>query len=191
MYFQEEELEKFGFKSLGKNVSISTKASIYGAGNMSIGDNVRIDDFCIISAGEEGIEIKAYTHIACYVSMIGKAKITIEEFVGISGGTAIYSSSDDFSGGCFTIPTVPEQYRKVINKPVLIERNCIVGARCVILPGSTIQKNSAIGAMSLVNGLIPAFEMWGGNPIKFIKERKPVFESEFLIEQNREDLFSL
>ena len=42
------QLEDIGFKSVGKNVLISDKASIYGAGNISIGNNVRIDDFVVL-----------------------------------------------------------------------------------------------------------------------------------------------
>ena len=54
MMYTREELEAIGFAQLGENVKISKKASIYGAANISIGNHVRIDDFCIISAGEGG-----------------------------------------------------------------------------------------------------------------------------------------
>jgi galactoside O-acetyltransferase len=59
-----------GFKKIGKNVKISSKASIYGADKISIGSNVRIDDFCIISTSDEGVEIGNNVHIACYASII-------------------------------------------------------------------------------------------------------------------------
>ena len=49
MFLSNNELQKIGFKSLGTNVLISNKVSIYGAEFISIGDNVRIDDFCILS----------------------------------------------------------------------------------------------------------------------------------------------
>ena len=48
-YLTEDELKTLGFKSLGENVKISDKASIYDAHNIQIGDNSRIDDFCVIS----------------------------------------------------------------------------------------------------------------------------------------------
>ena len=50
-----KQLSKIGFLSLGENVLLSEKASIYNAPKIHIGSNVRIDDFCILSAGEEGI----------------------------------------------------------------------------------------------------------------------------------------
>ena len=47
--YTEEELQKLGFKFIGKNVLISQKSSIYGMDKISIGDNTRIDDF--VSSG--------------------------------------------------------------------------------------------------------------------------------------------
>ena len=47
-FYTKEELEKLGFKEIGDEVFISRNASIYGAANMSIGNHVRIDDFCIL-----------------------------------------------------------------------------------------------------------------------------------------------
>ncbi|TSB44528.1 acyltransferase, partial [Alkalicoccobacillus porphyridii] len=51
-YLDEIQLKEMGFKSVGENVKISDKASFYGCDNISIGNNVRIDDFCVFSAGE-------------------------------------------------------------------------------------------------------------------------------------------
>jgi acetyltransferase-like isoleucine patch superfamily enzyme len=45
----EEIIAKMGFGAIGKNVSISDRASFYNCGNISIGSNVRIDDFCVLS----------------------------------------------------------------------------------------------------------------------------------------------
>ena len=48
-YLTQDQLLKLGFKSLGKNVKISDKAAIYDCNNLEIGNNSRIDDFCVIS----------------------------------------------------------------------------------------------------------------------------------------------
>ena len=58
MFYSQKELNKIKFKHLGKNVLISDKAAIYNCEKISIGDNVRIDDFCIISAGVGGINFE-------------------------------------------------------------------------------------------------------------------------------------
>lgn len=44
-FYTDEELAQLGLKSYGKDVFISRKCSIYGAFTISIGDNVRIDDY--------------------------------------------------------------------------------------------------------------------------------------------------
>ena len=48
-YYTEEQLNQLGFKYIGENVKISDKASIYNHDQIEIGDNSRIDDFCVIS----------------------------------------------------------------------------------------------------------------------------------------------
>ena len=60
-FYNEEELKEIGLKVYGKNVLISRNATIYGADKISIGDNVRIDDFCILSGN---ISLGSYIHIA-------------------------------------------------------------------------------------------------------------------------------
>ena len=50
-FYSEKELLSIGFKSYGINVLISRYARFYRPENIVIGDHVRIDDFCILSAG--------------------------------------------------------------------------------------------------------------------------------------------
>jgi len=47
-FLSQEQLEEMKFKSLGVNVKISDKASIYNSDQMEIGDHSRIDDFCVV-----------------------------------------------------------------------------------------------------------------------------------------------
>ena len=44
-FYSESELKRLGFKSVGKNVLLSRKSSIYLPEKITIGNNVRIDDF--------------------------------------------------------------------------------------------------------------------------------------------------
>lgn len=166
------DIERIGFKSLGDNVLISDKASIYSPQNICLGSNVRIDDFCIISAGAHGIEIGNYVHIACYVSLIGNELIRINDFVGISSKTAVYSSSDDYSGSYLTGPTIEDKFKKVDSRPVIFESHSIIGSGTVILPGVTIGEGTAVGALSLVAKDLNSWGIYTGSPIKYIKERK-------------------
>ena len=53
-WLTQNELIEMGFGALGKNVLLSSKGSYYNTKNIYLGDYVRIDDFCIISAGIGG-----------------------------------------------------------------------------------------------------------------------------------------
>lgn len=171
MFYSESDLLKLGFKSVGNNVSISDKCSIYNAKNISIGNNVRIDDFCVISAGFGGIEIGNFVHIAVFCSLIGNAKIKLEDFSGLSSRVSIYSSTDDYSGEYLTNPMVDKKYTNVRSGDVRLGKHVIIGAGSIILPNVNIENFSSVGAMSLVNKNVEELKMVVGIPAKVIKNR--------------------
>lgn len=187
-FLEVSELKALGFNSLGKKVLISRKASIYNPSKISIGDYTRIDDFCILSAGEGGIHIGKYVHIACYCSLIGDSPIILHDFSGLSSRIAVYSSTDDFSGEAMPHPTIPEKFRKVISKPVVLDKHVLVGTGSTILPGVNLGEGVAVGAMSLVDKNCDPFWIYIGIPAKKLKERKRDLlrlEKELLSEENQ------
>ncbi|WP_180117715.1 acyltransferase [Acinetobacter sp. YH12096] len=171
-FLTEEQIKAMGFRHVGKNCLLSDKASYYNCNNIIIGNNVRIDDFCVLSAGIGGIEIGSHIHIAVYSSLIGAGKIVLKDFSNISSKVAIYSSNDEYSGQFMTNPTVPSQYTNVTSSDVIIGKHVIVGSGCVILPGVTLETGVAVGALSLVNKNCTEFSVYMGTPAKKIKERK-------------------
>ncbi len=166
-----EELERMEFAALGNDVQISERASIYGAPRIRLGSHVRIDDFCVLSAGEGGIEIGDHVHIAVYSLLVGAARIVLGDFAGLSSRVSVYSSSDDYSGRTMTNPTVPDEFKNVTHADVSIGRHVIVGAGSVILPGATLGEGVAIGALSLVRGSCEAFTIYGNPPARRLGER--------------------
>lgn len=170
-YLSEQQLQQLGFLHVGKDVKISDKASIYGHSRISIGDYTRIDDFCVLSAGEGGIYIGRNVHIAIYTSLIGKGRIELKDFANLSSRVAIYSSSDDYSGNSMTNPTVPEEYKKVVHGPVTLGRHVIIGVGSAVLPNVEIGDGSAVGALSMVNKNVEAGVIVTGIPAQKIKSR--------------------
>lgn len=170
-FYSEEELRAFGFRQVGNNVLLSRKVSLYGIQRISIGDSVRIDDFCILSAGEGGIELQDYIHIGPYSAIMGRGKVVLKNFVNISSRVTIYSSNDDYSGAMMSNPMVPEEYKNVTHADVMLGKHVIVGSGTVILPGVVIGDGCAIGALSLVSADCPPFTISAGVPARFIKKR--------------------
>lgn len=168
-FYLEEELKNLGFKKLGINVLISKKASIYGAENISIGNNVRIDDFCILSGA---VELGNYIHIAAATLLFGGiAGIMMDDFSTISSRSAIYAISDDYSGKYMTNPTIEEKYKNTINKSVSIGKHVVIGTNSTILPGVSIESGVAIGACSLITRNCKGWGIYVGTPAIRIKDR--------------------
>lgn len=171
-FLDPSQLAEIGFAALGEDVKISAYARIYGAERIRIGNHVRIDDFCILSAGAGGISIGDYVHLAPYAFLVGHAAIDLEDYSGLSWQSGIFSSSDDFSGRWMTNPTLPEAYRKPQHAPVRLQRHALVGAGSLILPGVTIGEGAAIGAQSLVTKDCDPFKIYLGIPARPIKARR-------------------
>jgi dTDP-4-amino-4,6-dideoxy-D-glucose acyltransferase len=168
-----------GFASIGRDVKVSDRASFYGVSRIHLGDNVRIDDFCVLSAGEGGIYLGRNIHVAVYSCMIGAGRITLGDFANISSRVSIYSSSDDYSGTSMTNPTVPEQYKQVDHSEVRIGRHVVIGSGSVVLPGAILEDGVAVGALSMMRGHSPAFGIYAGVPARRIRERsREVLEME-------------
>lgn len=167
-----EAIEQMGFAAIGENVQISDRASFYGTDRIALGSNVRIDDFCVVSAGFGGIKIGQYVHLAVYSSLIGAGKIVLSDFCNVSSRVSIYSSNDDYSGATMTNPTVASDYTGVTHADVFLGKHVIVGSGSVILPGVMLEEGVAVGALSLVSKSCAAFGIYAGNPARRISERK-------------------
>ena len=62
-YYSQKKLEAMNFKYLGKNVKISTKASLDDYEKFEIGNNIHITPYCLLVEGGEGITLEEGTSI--------------------------------------------------------------------------------------------------------------------------------
>jgi len=167
-WYSQNELSQMGFKSIGENNLLSKNTQIYSPEKIVIGNNNRIDDFCILSGN---IEIGNYIHIAAGCYLYGSHSIVMKDFSAISSRSAIYSATDDYSGEWFTNPTIQESYRHIIHGPVILNKHVIIGSGCTILPNVIIGEGVAVGAMSLVNKNLQEWGTYVGIPCVWKKER--------------------
>jgi len=154
-FYTEEELATLGLKSYGSNVKISRFARIYSASTICIGDNVRIDDFCILSGN---ISLGSHIHISPYVALYGALGIVMEDYTGISAHSVIYSAMDDFGGDYLIGPVHPKEKINVTGGKVTMKKFTQIGSHCVVFPNLTIGEGSVIGACSM---LLKDTEPWG------------------------------
>jgi acetyltransferase-like isoleucine patch superfamily enzyme len=171
-YYEEHELQAFGFKSLGRNVQIAKNCTIIGLENIEIGSNVRIDGYCSIIAATPGwLRLGSYIHIGGFCFLSAGDGIEMGDFSGLSQGVRIYSRTDDYSGKHLTNPTVPEKYTDTTRGTVALARHVIVGSGSVVLPDLSIGEGSSVGALSLVTKSLEPWGVFVGCPAKRLKDR--------------------
>jgi len=94
-------------------------------------------------------------------------KITIEDDVIIGGGCQILDN--DFHSLDYNIRSTYLDQQNVVAARILIRKGAFIGTGSIVLKGVVIGEQSIIAAGSVVTKNVPSFEIWGGNPAKFIK----------------------
>ena len=85
--------------------------------------------------------------------------ITIEDDVLVAANAQLISNNHD-----------PEEHMVITCKPVVLKRNCWIGAGATILPGVTVGENAIVGAGAVVTKDVPDNSLVGGVPAKLIKK---------------------
>ena len=168
-FYTYDELLNLGFKKVGKDCLISKYARFYNIKNISIGNKVRIDDFCILSGK---ITIGSYVHISLFSVLYGSKGIIIGNFCGTSARTIIYSAVDDFSGNYLINPMVPNVFKNVTGGIVKLMDFVQLGANTIVMPNITINTGTVTGAFTFVNKDLKPWKIYAGIPAKILKERK-------------------
>lgn len=95
--------------------------------------------------------------------------IKIGSYVKIGAGTLIMDTNfHSLDWKERRMESEKNTYKKT--SPIVIGNDVFIGARTIINKGITIGDRSIVAAGSVVVKDIPADEIWGGNPAKFIKK---------------------
>ena len=101
----------------------------------------------------EGFTLGHKTDIGAFTYINAQCGVTLEDYVQIGSHCSIYSvSTIDGKTG-----------------PVVLGKNCRIGAHTVIMPGITIGANAVVGAHSFVNRDVPADSVAAGVPARVIR----------------------
>jgi acetyltransferase-like isoleucine patch superfamily enzyme len=139
--------------NIGKIKRERNVAYQYDEGELIIGSNIHIVQFCIIMA---------------------YGGVRIGDNCTLSAGTKTYSLSNlpyDPENRSKIVSIMPYTQAPFIMSPVCLEKNVWIGLDCIIMPGVRIEKDSFVVSKSLVLGTFPANSYIAGQPAKRIRER--------------------
>ncbi len=132
------------FKKTGRNINVE-KGVYFGNGN-----GIEIDD-------NAGIGIRARIQ--------GPLKIG----KNVMMGPEVFVYTRNHRIDRIDIPMIQQGETKP--KPVVIEEDVWIGARCIILPGVTLGKGSVVAAGSVVTRDVRPYTVVGGVPARLLRER--------------------
>jgi len=137
---------------------------------LKIGDFTCIYDFAVIRfvGGSGDIEIGEHCYINPHCVLYSGNGIKLGNYVLIAPNTSIVPTNHAISDKDVFIR---KQGFAPSRGGVVIEDDVWIGANCVLLDGTYIERGSVIAAGSVLNTRVAAYTIWGGVPAKFIKER--------------------
>jgi acetyltransferase-like isoleucine patch superfamily enzyme len=170
-FYSSAELRAMGIEC-GHGCMIHKQTIIVSPEKLKLGDNVRIDGFCTISAGA-GITIGNNVHIAGYVSLFGGAGIEVGNNASIASGAKVYSVSDDVMGRGLVGPCAPLNKRHLHKGKVVLAEHSVLSVNTIVMPGGSLSKGSTLLPFSiLVNEHPLPYAVLQGVPAKFIKPKR-------------------
>jgi putative colanic acid biosynthesis acetyltransferase WcaF len=90
------------------------------------------------------------------------APIVCGDDVCLSQGVYVCTGNHDWSDTAFGL----------IVQPVRFSQGSWVGAKALVGPGTRIGECAVVTAGSVVNGSVPAYEIYSGNPARFVRKRE-------------------
>lgn len=155
----------------GENVYIGHSTIFTNPKEVHLGDNVRIDPFCLITTAlETGSNIQICSH-----AVLGGGsnhKITLGDWCFIGYGSKLFCASEDYSG---EFGPVNEYWgnNKIHRGDIIFNDYSGVASDVIVMPKVILPEGCLIGAKSFVytkNDLTP-WTVWFGNPLECKKNR--------------------
>lgn len=133
------------FKCYGKNARVQRDVVFGNVNNIVLDDNSQIG----------------------YRNTLYVDELLIGKNVLIGPNVTIIGSNHKYERRDIPIREQGVEYKKEI----IIEDDVWIGSNAVILPGVTIKKGAIVAAGSVITKSVEEYQIVGGNPAKFIKER--------------------
>lgn len=138
-----------------------------------IGEHARIDGFVKIEGGV-GVYIGDYVHVASFAHLnLGGGRLVIKKGAAVASGCRIITGGNAPDAiSCSAVAPITEQV--LHSASVVLEENSCLYAGVIVCPNVTIGEGARVAAGAVVTKNVPPFEIWGGNPARFMRRRKDV-----------------
>lgn len=174
-YYVSKLIKKMHFKAL-KN-SFVHKSSSVGAGSLLVNSQMGANSFCGYDCTINDTIIGKYCSIASNC-----------EIGGASHSIDWGSTSPVFNANKDQISQKYSRHKFETSKVTVIGNDVWIGSRALIKSGVNIGNGAVIGMGSVVTKDIPPYEIWAGNPAKFIRKR---FEDSIITRLNESKWWDL
>jgi dTDP-4-amino-4,6-dideoxy-D-glucose acyltransferase len=138
---------------------------------VALASHIRIDADALLSPSSGRIEIGRYSHIGTGAQLFGAETIRFEDFASISPRVSLFSITDDVGKPALFGPAVPDEVRDLRKGPIVLERYSGVGCGAIVLPGVTVGRGAAVGALSMVLKDVPPGAIVAGVPARQVGSR--------------------
>ena len=137
---------------------------IRGIGTLKSGEQSEIRDLTVLEVGGGTVSL-GYRSVIGYGSFLqAKGDITIGDNSLLGPHCSYFASSHTTKRG-YNVRDLP-----FLRGKITIKDNVWIGSNCTINKDIVLNNGCVIGANSFVNKSVPEWEVWGGTPVKFLKE---------------------
>lgn len=109
----------------------------------------------------KGLKLDERVAVGWFAELDARGGIHVEHDTNISSHVKMITGSHDIDDLNYTADF----------KPINVGHHCWIGTGAIVLQGVNIGDGAVIAAGAVVTKDIPAYEVWGGVPAKFIRKR--------------------
>jgi acetyltransferase-like isoleucine patch superfamily enzyme len=155
--------------TIGENsiIKFSNEFKMTENAKVQIGDNCTLKEnsYFLLTKPNPFLQLGNYVGIGrgCYIAI--KDKLEIGDYTRLGPNVTILDQDHMFKKD----DLIMNQHAKI--EKVSIGKDAWIGANVTILKGINIGDGAIIGANAVVTNNIPPYEIWGGVPAKFLKNR--------------------